>query len=127
MAKLQARFDVYLMHVYIARTNHLSCVTALFQCLLRQIVDVALQEWLLSCPDVCLGTLTLLHPIVTKNMCFYGCRADLQHVLLLAVATQLRMNCFDDLFVSTDMASMSISGVQDICVHCTVQVRSSIQ
>ena len=52
---------------------------------------------------VCLGTLTLQRPIVTKNMCFYGCNADLHHVLLLAVATQLRMNCFDDLFVPTDM------------------------
>ena len=50
-AKLQARFDVYLMHVYIARTSHLSCVTALFPCLLRQIVDLAIQEWMLSCLD----------------------------------------------------------------------------
>ena len=97
MAKLHGGLDVYLMHVYIARTNHLSCVTELFQCLLRQIVDLAIQEWLLSCPDVCLGTLTLVQPIVTKNMCLYGCNANLHHVLLLAVATQLRMNCFDDL------------------------------
>ena len=60
-------------------------------------------EWLLSCPDVCLVTLTLQRPIVTKNMCFYGCKADLHHVLFLAVAVQLRLNCFDDLFVPTDM------------------------
>ena len=70
---------------------------------LRQIVDLAVQEWLLSCSDVCLGTLTLLQPIVTKNMCFYGCNVDDHHVLLLTVAMQLRMNCFDDLFVPTDM------------------------
>ena len=49
--------------------------------------------------------LTLHQVIVAKNMCFYGCYADLHRVLFLAVATQLRMNCFGDLFVPTDMVS----------------------
>ena len=30
--------------------------------------------------------LTLQRPIVTKNMCFYGCNVDLNHVPLLTVA-----------------------------------------
>ena len=41
--------------------------------------------------------------IVTQNMCFYGHTADHAHVHFLAVAKQLRMNCFDDLFVPTDV------------------------
>ena len=53
---------------------------SIVSCLLRQFVDLASQKWLLSCPDVCLGTLTPLQPIVTKNMCFScsppcGCHA----------------------------------------------------
>ena len=36
-------------------------------------------------------------------MCVYGHNADLAHVICLAVAMQLGMNCFDDLFVPTDM------------------------
>ena len=36
-------------------------------------------------------------------MCFYGYNADLNHVLCLTVAKQLRLNCVDDLFVPTDM------------------------
>ena len=66
-------------------------------------------------------TLTLQQPIVTKNTCFYGSNVVLHFVLLFPVAMQLRMNCFDDLFVSTDYGLMSISGV-----HCTVHVQSSI-
>ena len=61
------------------------------------------QQWLFEGPTVCLVTLTLLQPIVTQNMCFYGHNADLAHVVSLAVAKQLRMNFFDDLFVPTDM------------------------
>ena len=71
--------------------------------LLSQVVALAVQKWLLQCPYVCLATLTPQRPIVTKNMCVYGCKVDLNHVLLLTVAMQLRMNCFDDLFVPTDM------------------------
>ena len=85
-------------------------------------LDLANQEWLLSGPDVCLVTLTLQQPIVTKNTCFYGSNVVLHFVLLFAVATQLRMNCFDDLFVPTDSGLMSISVAQ-----CTVHVRSSIR
>ena len=61
------------------------------------------QEWLLQGPNVCLVALTLLQPIVTENMCFYGHVSDLAHVNCLAVAKQLKMYCFDDLFVPTDM------------------------
>ena len=57
------------------------------------------QKWLLSCANVCLVTLTLQQPIVTKK----GCNVDLIRVLFLAVAMRLRINCFDDLFVPTDM------------------------
>ena len=75
----------------------------LFPFLLRHVIDLAIQKWLLQCPYVCLVTLTPQRPIVTKNMCVYGCKVDLNRVLLLTVAMQLRMNCFDDLFVPTDM------------------------
>ena len=59
------------------------------------------QKWLLLCSNVCLVTLTPL--IVTKNMCFSGCKVGLNRVLFLAVAVQLRINCFDDLLVPTDV------------------------
>ena len=72
-------------------------------------------EWLLSCLDVCLATLTPQRPIVTKNMCFYGCKADLHHAPFLAVAMRLRLNCYDDLFVPTDMVW---SPIQVFTVQC---------
>ena len=84
--------------------------------------DLANQEWLLSGPDVCLVTLTLQQPIVTKNTCFYGSNAVLHRVLLFALAMQLRLNCFDDLFVPTDYVLTFASFAQ-----CTVHVRSSIR
>ena len=59
--------------------------------------------------DVCLVTMALLQSIVTKNMCFYGHNADQCHVPSISVAKQLRMNCFDDLFVPTDVVQFSIS------------------
>ena len=61
------------------------------------------QEWLFKGPHVCLVTLALLQPIVTQNMCFYGHNADHAHAHSLSVAKQLRMYCFDDLFVPTDV------------------------
>ena len=36
-------------------------------------------------------------------MCLYGHNADLAHVNSLSVAKQLRMNCFDDLIVPTEV------------------------
>ena len=111
------------MHCVHCFNNNLSCVTAYVLMSSSPDLDLANQEWLLSGPDVCLVTLTLQQPIVTKNTCFYGSNVVLHFVLLFAVAMQLRMNCFDDLFVPTDYYGlMSISGV-----HCTVHVRSSIR
>ena len=73
-------------------------------------------------------TLTLLSLIVIQNMCFHGHKADLAHVTCLAVATQLRMNCFDNLFVPTDMVLFSIrfSSVQYM-PHCQSDSRLWIQ
>ena len=63
-------FEDRVVHVYTASTSNLSCVTALFYCLLCQFVDLANQEWLLSSPDVCLVMLPLQQPIVTKTHVF---------------------------------------------------------
>ena len=76
--------------------------TLLLPLRLCQIVDLAVRNGCFKGPNVCLVTLALLQPIVTQNMCFYGHNADHAHVHSLAVAKQLRMNCFDGLFVPTD-------------------------
>ena len=67
------------------------------------------QEWLFKGPTVCLVTMALLQSIVTQNMCFYGHNVDHCHVPSSSVAEQLKMNCFDDLFVPTDAVQFSIS------------------
>ena len=43
-------------------------------------------------------------------MCFYGHDVDHLHVHSISVAEQLRMYCFDDLVVPTDVIQFSISG-----------------
>ena len=77
--------------------------TVLLPFRLCQIADLGVRNGCCKGPNVCLVALALLRPIVTENMCFYGHSTDLAHVNCLAVAKQLRMYCFDDLFVPTDM------------------------
>ena len=67
------------------------------------------QEWLFIGPDVCLVTMALLQSIVTQNMCFYGHNADHCHVPSSSSCRAAEVNCFDDLFVPTDVIQFSIS------------------